>query len=182
MSDLDYTSSDIREFDLDISYESFLVHNVTNFALSETDLSRFEDASGFTGPAFEEINKPIILGSQSYLDVLGDDDKGTAIHRPRSFQGSVETQFEARDNLDPDVQPTYKGEGTYAGGAGAGNDGTLIDELFGIADDIITTGINGGDLKDAAIGTVAGSVIKYIKKSPLSTAINNIPNPFNGDT
>lgn len=70
---LDYSASELMNFDLTFEYENFTVHNELNFELSEFDIARFENASGFTGPAFSEGAKaPAVTNSPITLDILGD--------------------------------------------------------------------------------------------------------------
>ncbi len=77
MSDIDYSSSDILEYELTFDYENFVPYSVTNFTLSDADVQRFEQAYKFIGPAFEEGRKPISIGTSESpkepvsLDVLG---------------------------------------------------------------------------------------------------------------
>ena len=60
--EIDYSSSDVMEFDMTFEYESFTISHEVNFGLSEFDIARFEPARNFKGPAFVPFNKPILLG------------------------------------------------------------------------------------------------------------------------
>lgn len=77
MGDIDYSSSDILEYELTFDYENFVPYSVTNFTLSDADVQRFEQAYKFVGPAFEEGRKPIAIGTtkspatSTSLDTLG---------------------------------------------------------------------------------------------------------------
>jgi hypothetical protein len=84
-SELDYSSSELMNFDLTFIYENFTVHNELNFQLSEFDVARFENAGVFTGPAFTEGTKaPAITTEPLKLDILG---SSTGVNlRNRSIQ------------------------------------------------------------------------------------------------
>jgi hypothetical protein len=71
--DIDYASSDVMEFDMTFEYESFTIYEQVNFGLSEFDINRFENASGFKGPAFVPIGKPILLEERRLQTLSGDD-------------------------------------------------------------------------------------------------------------
>jgi hypothetical protein len=64
MGDIDYSSSDILEYELTFDYENFVPYSVTNFTLTDADVQRFEQAYKFVGPAFEEGRKPIAIGTK----------------------------------------------------------------------------------------------------------------------
>lgn len=91
MSDIDYSSSDIFEYELEFDYENFVPYSVTNFVLNDSDVQRFEQAYKFVGPAFEEGRKPIAIGTKespakdSTLEVLGNPATGGKV-RTRSGQ------------------------------------------------------------------------------------------------
>lgn len=67
--EIDYASSDVMEFDMTFEYESFTIYEQVNFGLSEFDVARFENASGFTGPAFVPFNQPELLKERN-LEIL----------------------------------------------------------------------------------------------------------------
>ena len=79
MGDIDYSSSDILEYELTFDYENFVPYSVTNFTLTDADVQRFEQGYKFVGPAFEEGRKPIVIGTKespatktpTNLDFLG---------------------------------------------------------------------------------------------------------------
>lgn len=68
--EIDYASSDVMEFDMTFEYEYFTIYNQVNFGLSEFDVARFENASGFTGPAFVPFNTPVLLAERN-LEFMG---------------------------------------------------------------------------------------------------------------
>lgn len=70
--EIDYSSSEVMDFDLTFEYESFTIHETVNFQLSEFDILRFENASGFVGPAFVPTSKPLAL-DENTLGVLSKD-------------------------------------------------------------------------------------------------------------
>lgn len=97
MGDIDYSSSDIFEYELEFDYENFVPYSVTNFVLNDADVQRFEQAYKFIGPAFEEGRKPIAIGttaspsnkdgSVSTLDFLGiPNGAATGTAQPRAGQ------------------------------------------------------------------------------------------------
>jgi hypothetical protein len=71
--ELDYASSDVMEFDMTFEYESFTIYEQVNFGLSEFDIARFENASGFTGPAFVPIGTPVLLQERTVETLSGTD-------------------------------------------------------------------------------------------------------------
>lgn len=79
--EIDYSSSEAMEFDMTFEYESFTIYEQVNFGLSEFDVARFENASGFTGPAFVPIGTPVLLKERT-LETLG----GGDVDYARSFQ------------------------------------------------------------------------------------------------
>jgi len=71
--ELDYSSSDVMEFDMTFEYESFTIYEQVNFGLSEFDISRLENARGFKGPAFVPFNKPVLLQERTVKTLSGTD-------------------------------------------------------------------------------------------------------------
>jgi hypothetical protein len=69
--DIDYSSSDVMEFDMTFEYESFTIYEQVNFGLSEFDIARFENATGFTGPAFVPIGTPVLLQERTLETLSG---------------------------------------------------------------------------------------------------------------
>ena len=69
-TEIDYSSSEFREFQLSFDYERFTVYNIANFGLSEADLDRFENASNLTGPAFE-AGPTLLAMEETPLGILG---------------------------------------------------------------------------------------------------------------
>lgn len=67
--EIDYSSSDVMEFDMTFEYESFTISHEVNFGLSEFDIARFENAKDFKGPAFVPFNKPELLKERK-LEIL----------------------------------------------------------------------------------------------------------------
>jgi hypothetical protein len=67
--EIDYSSSDVMEFDMTFEYESFTIYESVNFGLTESDVSRFENARNFKGPAFVPLNLPPTL-KQMDVDLL----------------------------------------------------------------------------------------------------------------
>lgn len=103
-TDIDYSSSELMNFDLTFEYENFTVHNELNFELSEFDVARFENASGFTGPAFTEGAKPPSITTNPIpLDILGD----SVSARNRSIQPQPPAaNTDQSDPADLNLPPT----------------------------------------------------------------------------
>lgn len=84
--EIDYSSSDVMEFDMTFEYESFTIYEKVNFGLSEFDIARFEQASGFTGPAFVPINTPVLLQERELQTLSGNDNRTGDTEYFRTFQ------------------------------------------------------------------------------------------------
>jgi hypothetical protein len=89
--EIDYSDSNVMEFDMTFEYESFAIYEQVNFGLSEFDVARFENARDFTGPAFVEFNKPELLKERT-LEML-------------SGNGSID-QYARTAQPAPPVPPT----------------------------------------------------------------------------
>jgi hypothetical protein len=83
--DIDYSSSDVMEFDMTFEYESFTIYEQVNFGLSEFDIARFENATGFTGPAFVPIGTPVLLQERTLETLSGNGSRGE-LEYFRTFQ------------------------------------------------------------------------------------------------
>jgi hypothetical protein len=83
--DIDYSSSDVMEFDMTFEYESFTIYEQVNFGLSEFDIARFENATGFTGPAFVPIGTPVLLQERTLETLSGNGSRGESEYF-RTFQ------------------------------------------------------------------------------------------------
>jgi hypothetical protein len=112
MSDIDYASSDILEYELTFDYENFVPYSVTNFTLSDADVQRFEQAYKFIGPAFEEGRKPISIGTSESpkepvsLDVLGAPSAGGGTGgRTRSRSGQPKVVQPSPPSTTPPAAP-----------------------------------------------------------------------------
>lgn len=71
--ELDYSSSDVMEFDMTFEYESFTIYEQVNFGLSDFDIDRLENARGFKGPTFVPFNKPVLLQERTVQTLSGTD-------------------------------------------------------------------------------------------------------------
>lgn len=102
--EIDYSSSDLMNFDLTFEYESFTTYSGMNFKLSDFDIGRFEKADGFKGAAFVPDGQPLILKDDApdvRLDILGNQ----IIERTRSLQPQPEAQGETTQG-QPDTSET----------------------------------------------------------------------------
>jgi hypothetical protein len=102
--EIDYASSDLMEFDMTFEYESFTIDDKINFGLSVFDVARFEDASGFTGPAFVPFNKPELLAERKLEMLTGTENEGGEYKR--TFQPQPESLSEEATEEQVDNQPT----------------------------------------------------------------------------
>lgn len=171
--DLDYSSSELMEFKLDFEYESFTLHNQTNFVMSENDLSRFENASELSGPAFVSNRRPPALDKPITLDILGSRDKPYG----RAGQPVVATVVSATTAI-PNVQPTYNKtvDVLKTGAAGGSNGGWFSNLLAGAATNALTAAINGQSVKNAVLGTVVGAAANVIRPGfPALRGSNSTP-------
>lgn len=164
--DLDYSSSELLEFKLDFEYESFTLYNQTNFVMSENDLSRFENATELTGPAFESNRIPPSLEKPTTLQILGS--KETPYNR--AAQPKVATLVSATTPLG-NVSATYnKTIDVQAVGAGNGSNGGWFSNLLqGAATNALTAAINGQSVRNAVLGTVVGSVANATRPGVAAT-------------
>lgn len=158
--DLDYSSSELMEFKLDFEYESFTIHNQTNFVMSENDLSRFENASELSGPAFVSNRRPPALDKPIDLDILGSKTKPYT----RAAQPVVATVVSSV-TADTDVPRTYNKtvDVLKTGAAGGSNGGWFSNLLAGAATNALTAAINGQSVKNAVLGTVVGAAANVIR-------------------
>ncbi len=87
---IDYTSSDFRQFRLQLEYENFTINNHVNFKLNEQDLSRFESLDGINF-----LYDQITLDENERNPIYGGSDEGRAVNvlqgntgsgRPRAMQ------------------------------------------------------------------------------------------------
>jgi hypothetical protein len=93
--EIDYASSEVMDFDMTFEYESFTIYDHVQFGLSEIDVARFEDAKGYTGPAFVPLRKPLVLGSDT--DITGKPLKILADNRQRAAQPQAAPTQPAED-------------------------------------------------------------------------------------
>ena len=184
---IDYADSAFREFELSFIYEKFTVYSATNFNLTAEDVDRFENASALTGPAFatREDQKPYELRSDRApreMTFLG----AQGIETPRTIQDTVQpppteasTGEEGEGDSPPEtttVPPTTYGDGAIdwdniSNVANEAQNKSLGfgDLLLDVVDNSVAALINGGSVKDAAIGAFATGI---------GGVINNINDPF----
>jgi hypothetical protein len=122
------------EFDMTFEYESFTIYEQVNFGLSEFDIQRFEDASGFKGPAFTPIGTPILL-EERRLQTLSGDDRAPEYLRTYQEQppnatnpssaGTV-TPSETQNDNPATAPPAPPVSGTPAEAAAAANEAAAV--------------------------------------------------------
>jgi hypothetical protein len=149
--DIDYASSDVMEFDMTFEYESFTIYEQVNFGLSEFDINRFENASGFKGPAFVPIGKPILLEERRLQTLSGDDEFPEYV---RTFQEqptnatnpSSEGAVTPSDTQSPNpatAPPTPPVGGSPAEAQAAANEAAAVTSEENVDEDITVTGPRG---------------------------------------
>lgn len=185
-SSIDYSSSDLREFDLTFEYERFTIYNNVNFTLSNEDRRRFEgDESinkfieNYATPSIfqEEIPNADLALKERKLNVLGSEE------RPR--YRTAQSQLTPYLPSGGDVGPAYLPD-TYSDPVAVGTDtetggNFFTDLLSDVLDNGISTAISGGSFKDAALGTALGGFTTVIGTS-INDAINAEPPAEEGDT
>ncbi len=165
--DLDYSSSELLEFKLDFEYESFTIYNQTNFVMSENDLSRFENASELTGPAFEPNRLPPSLEKPATLQILGSKEKPFS----RAAQPVIATLSSATTPMPTTVLKTYNKtiDIQKTANKGGSNGGWFSNLLQGAASNALTAAINGQSVKNAVLGTVVGSIANATRPGVAAT-------------
>lgn len=111
--EIDYSASEVLDFDLTFEYESFTIYDTVNFGLSEFDIARYENAAGYSGPAFVPFNVPIAL-EENKLEILG----GRTRERSGQPQPSTQTRLSEEDQQAQDNPPDL-GEQTDPGDVAA---------------------------------------------------------------
>ena len=186
---IDYSSSDVQEFQLDFEYERFTVYNKLNFELGAEDVDRFEELGAITGDLFDEdVIKPTVLTTERELGILGTEETP----RNRSFQPVVapapveETDDETSqedsesDGTGDDTQETETDstelKSTYSqsydtnqmSGASDSYGSSVFDDILGnVADSALSAVLRGQNVKDAVIGTAVS-----LASSAIGSAIN----------
>jgi hypothetical protein len=125
--EIDYSSSEVMEFDMTFEYESFTISQEVNFGLSEFDIARFENAREFTGPAFVPFNKPELLKERK-LEIL------TGLVNAESYPRSAQPQ---PSTIDPTAATAAESnQSDTSTDAGAPSSPPPIDsELAGLQND-----------------------------------------------
>jgi hypothetical protein len=178
-SDIDYSDSGFKDFELQFEYESFTVYNRVNFGLTEEDVDRFENVADLSGPAFAQADLPIAMGSFDSsgdftlqdgleLSVLGTSDN----KRERSGQPGIEAPAPSLDTRN--VTPVFGDEVVFAPGSGDG-------ESAGVADVAVRAAINQRDVGDAVLGTVLTTAGTAIGEAINSTISESSPNQGDQD-
>lgn len=165
-SEIDYSSSEIMDFQMEFDFENFVVARELNFDLAEQDLNRFEEISDPKSlPGFYAGAKiPVALEKSVILDTTGNSQS----ERERSFQvlSDMKTQIE-------DTIPGSNLESTYSKytpqkteskkGFLSGFQDFLEDNPFGrVIDRAIGAKINGQDTDEAAKDAFADEIISGI--------------------
>lgn len=161
--EIDYSSSEVMEFDMTFEYESFNIYQNVNFGLSDVDVLRFENARNFTGPAFVPMGVPVVLEKERPLEFLGpvprsgqpQPDKSGPPPGVDPISGGTVT---VTANKMPDV---YGNTAVFANPPDK-NKGFLEGLLGNVADSALTAAIHGKSIKNAVVSTAVGGVVTGI--------------------
>jgi hypothetical protein len=162
-SEIDYSSSEIMDFQMEFDFENFTTSNKLNFDLTETDLERFETISKAENlPGFASgTRKPVALENPVDLKVTGDSTE----QRARAFQALSRVNEVIDDGSDTNLVETYTGE-PVLGGEGSDKgwlNGFLEDNPFGrIVDRAIGAKINGQDPEIAGQDALKDELINLV--------------------
>jgi hypothetical protein len=121
--EIDYSSSELMEFDMTFEYESFNVYQNVNFGLSEEDVLRFENGRNFTGPAFVPLGVPVVLENERTMEFLGES--------PRSGQPQPKTP-PGDDSTNPSSANAVNGSDLQSDKAPKGSDVVSVDPITGL--------------------------------------------------
>jgi hypothetical protein len=155
LGNMDYSDSGYREFELTFEYERFTVSNVTNFDLTESDVDAFENASDFTGPAFEPVGRPNEALQARPLGAVGSSNNKL----DRSAQPQMNRNFDLFDVDNISVEATYQGDlGLSAEVSDTGFRRGLMDGIAGVAGSAISAAIHGGN-RNAILRAAGGAAL-----------------------
>ena len=183
-SDIDYSNSDIKSFDLQLAYESFTVYNKVNFNMTDEDFDRFENVANLTGPAFEKAESPIAMSvfNQSgdgliadglELAVLGD----TNNKRNRTGQPKVSEPAPSASDTSRSPIGVYGEPVVFSSGTGGNNSRSFLENLvLDTADEALRAAINNKNVGDAVLGSVLGAVSTAVGESINSEITTQSPN------
>jgi len=166
-SEIDYSSSDTMDFQMEFDYENFTTTNKLNFELGQSDLSRFETIEKPENlPGYVNGKKPVAITTSKDMDLGITGDRSTK--RTRTPQILLDTFTAPTNEILADAlnqqRPTYLGpaETSENGGASGffGKVGEFLENNpFGrIVDRALSAKINGQDPKEAAKGALAGEI------------------------
>lgn len=187
-SDIDYSDSGFKSFDLGIQYESFTVYNKVNFNMTDEDLDRFENVSNIVGPAFEEADVPLAMNvfNQSgdgliadglELKVLGDTDN----KRYRSGQPVVEGPAPGVTDTSRSTIGVYGQPVVFSNGTGGDESRSFLEDLIlDTADNALRAAINNQNVGNAVLGSVAGSASTAAGEAINSAITSQSPNQGSG--
>jgi hypothetical protein len=122
-SELDYASSDVMEFNMQIEYENFTTYDIANFDLSAVDLDRFENVAGVNFSIDDVLIKPLAIQKETDLEFLGNKSSNTIDAtgtRGRTSQPGVSTV--PQDPFEPsfgDIVKSFAKDLIFGGGNGS---------------------------------------------------------------
>ena len=190
--EVDYSSSEVMEFDMTFEYESFNIYETVNFGLTDVDVLRFENARDFTGPAFVPMGVPPTL-KENTLEYLG----------PVPRSGQPQTKPSSSDPTNPSSANAVNGSDLQSDKAPTASDvanadpisgqptdpaitvvGSQLPSIYGktatfatpteqdksflggllgsIADNALTAAIHGKSIKNAVVSTAVGGIVSGI--------------------
>lgn len=122
-SELDYASSDVMEFNMQIEYENFTTYDIANFDLSAVDLDRFENVAGVNFSIDDILIKPLAIQKETDFEFLGNKSSNTIDAtgtRGRTSQPGVSTV--PQDPFEPsfgDIVKSFAKDLIFGGGNGS---------------------------------------------------------------
>jgi hypothetical protein len=194
--EIDYSSSDVMEFDMTFEYESFTIYEKVNFGLSEFDIARFENATGFTGPAFVPIGTPVLLKERELQTLSGNNSGGNpeffrtfqpqpadAIN-PSSSGAVTPTDTQGNNPASAATQPATSGTPAAAAATAAQQDAivvsaprVLLPSVYGAEGDFSTPVRKEKSFIGGLLGNIADNALSAaihgtsIKNAVINTAV-----------
>ena len=184
--ELDYSSSEVMEFDMTFEYESFNIYQNVNFGLTDVDVLRFENARDFTGPAFVPLGVPVVLENERSLEFLGSSPRSgqpqsqsatsDATSAPSTTTPATQPSPSAVANADPITGqpldsaiivsgsrlPSLYGKAATFATPTEQNKGFLEGLLGNVVDNALVAAIHGKSIKNAVVSTAVGGVVSGI--------------------
>lgn len=161
---IDYSSSDVMEFNLGFEYESFTTYSLLNFSLTDEDVDRFEQIELLeeNNDLFGNRKNDIVSLKERDLSALN---KGRSAQPKPSFSGGSDQSFLSDQSDQPSNSTprlTYGSRIVDFDGISRGSANPFDNILTGIIDSGIGAAIHGSSIKDAVIGTAVRGTSRII--------------------